>query len=66
MINLKQLVNNKDLWDNFNEHIDEEIAQIYTRLSVASEIQELHRLQGEVRALKRFKYLREKVNGHVT
>lgn len=66
MSNLKQLVNNKALWDSFNEHLDEELSQLYSRLSVADESLELHRIQGEIRAIKRLKYLREKVNGHVT
>ncbi len=66
MSSLKQLVNNKDLWDSFNEHLDTELSQLYSRLSVADESIELHRIQGEIRSLKRLKYLREKVNGHVT
>ena len=66
MSSLKQLVNNKPLWDSFAEYLDEEVQQLYTRLSVAQELGELQRLQGEIRALNRLKYLREKVNGHVT
>ncbi len=66
MSSLKLLVNNKALWDSFNEHVDAELNQLYSRLSVADEVLELHRIQGEIRALKRLKYLREKVNGHVT
>lgn len=66
MNNLKPLVNNKDLWDSFLAHLEEEVQQLYTRLSVASELGELQRIQGEIRALNRLKYLREKVNGHDT
>jgi len=66
MSSLKQLVNNKPLWDSFNEHLEEELTQSYSRLSVATEVAELHRLQGEIRAIKRLQYLREKVNGHGT
>ena len=66
MSSLKQLVNNKELWDSFNEHLDTELSQLYSRLSVADESIELHRIQGEIRSLKRLKYLLENVNGHVT
>lgn len=66
MSSLKPLVNNKALWDSFNEHLDEELSQLHSRLSVADETLEIHRIQGEIRAIKRLKYLREKVNGHVT
>lgn len=66
MSSLKLLVNNKALWDSFNEHIEEQVQLAYSRLSVADDTVELHRIQGEIRALRRLTYLREKINGNGT
>lgn len=66
MSSLKPLVNNKDLWDSFKAHIEEQVQLAYSRLSVADDHAELHRIQGEIRALRRLTYLREKINGNAT
>lgn len=62
-MSLKQLVNNKDIWDSFVEYVEEETQKAYSRLGVVEEVGEFQRIQGEVRALRRLLYLREKVNG---
>lgn len=62
-MNLSPLVNNKDLWADFLQEIDERIAASHKAMEQANDTQTLFRLQGEVQALRRLKMLREKVNG---
>jgi len=62
-MNLKKLVNDKALWDNFLEYIDDSIAKNHTALEQADNAVIIHRLQGAIGALRRLKYLREEMNG---
>ena len=62
-MSIKLLVNNKDIWESFLEEIEERIQTAHKQLEQASPTEELYRLQGEVRALRRLEYLRDKVNG---
>ena len=62
-MNLKKLVNDKTLWDNFLEYIDNSIAKNHTALEQADNAVIIHRLQGAIGALRRLKYLREEMNG---
>ena len=62
-MNLKKLVNDKALWDNFLEYIDDNIAKNHTALEQADNAVIIHRLQGAIGALRRLKYLREEMNG---
>ena len=62
-MNLKKLVNDKALWDNFLEYIDNNIAKNHTALEQADNAVIIHRLQGAIGALRRLKYLREEMNG---
>ena len=63
-MNLKKLVNDKALWDNFVEYLDDSIAKNHTALEQADNAVIIHRLQGAIGALRRLKYLREEMNGH--
>jgi len=62
-MNLKKLVNDKALWDNFVEYLDDTIAKNHTALEQADNTVIIHRLQGAIGALRRLKYLREEMNG---
>ena len=62
-MNLKKLVNDKVLWDNFLEYLDDSIAKNHTALEQADNAVIIHRLQGAIGALRRLKYLREEMNG---
>lgn len=60
---IKQLVNSTALWDAFNKELDERIQFTQKQLEQRDEQQEIYRLQGEIRALRSLKTLRDKVNG---
>ena len=62
-MNLKKLVNDKALWDNFVEYLDDAISKNHTALEQADNTVIIHRLQGAIGALRRLKYLREEMNG---
>lgn len=61
-MNLKPLVNNKDLWDSFCEEIDRRIELRHRELEQL-EGNDLYRKQGSVQELKKLKQLRDYVNG---
>ena len=61
-MNLKQLVNDKPLWENFVEYLDDAIAKNHTALEQSDNHVVIHRLQGAIGALRRLKYLREEMN----
>ena len=62
-MNLKPFVNNKDLYDAFLEEIENRIGQARTKLENRSELEEVYRAQGEVKALKALLQLKESING---
>ena len=62
-MNLKKLVNDKALWDNFLEYLDDSIAKNHLALEQADNTVIIHRLQGAIGALRRLKYLRDEMNG---
>ena len=62
-MSLKTFVNNKGEWDAFCEELDSEIAELHKRLEQSEHTVEIHQTQGGIRALRRLKYLRDKVNG---
>jgi hypothetical protein len=62
-MNLKLVVNNKDSWDAMLEELEVRIQFAYKQLEQRTEVEELYRLQGEVRALRSLTRLRDKVNG---
>ena len=61
-MNLKKLVNDKNLWDNFLEYIDYTIDQQHKAMEQAEDNIMLYRSQGAIAALRRLKYLREEMN----
>ena len=61
-MNLKPLVNNKELWDSLKQELEDSISLAHKNLESAKDLEEIYRLQGEVRALRKLSYLREKVN----
>ena len=62
-MSLKLVVNNKESWDSVLEEIDFRIEFAHKQMEQRTEIEELYRLQGEVRALRSLQRLRDKVNG---
>ena len=63
---IKRLVNDKVLWDSFLEEVDTRIVFAQKQLEQSRETAELYRLQGEIKALRRLKQLRDKINGAKT
>jgi len=61
-MNLKKLVNDKALWDNFVEYLDHTIGQQHKAMEQADDSIMLHRSQGAIATLRRLKYLREEMN----
>jgi len=62
-MSLKLIVNNKDSWDALLEELESRITFTHRQLEQRNEMEEIYRLQGEVRALRSLKLLRDKVNG---
>ena len=62
-MSLKAFVNNKAEWDAFCEELDAMIAMMQTRLEQSEHVIEIHHTQGGIRALRRLKYLGDKVKG---
>jgi CRISPR/Cas system-associated endonuclease Cas3-HD len=60
---LKPFVNNPELYNPFLEEITERINKVHKRLEQISDVEELYRAQGEIRALRSMLVLREHVNG---
>ena len=60
---IKRLVNDKALWDSFLEEVDTRIVFAQKQLEQRIEPAEIYRLQGEIKALRRLKQLRDKING---
>jgi hypothetical protein len=60
---LKPFVNNPELYSPFIEEIAERIAFTHVSLEQSREIDEIYRLQGEIRALRSLLRLRDKING---
>jgi hypothetical protein len=62
-MSLKGIVNDKPLWDSLTEELDKRIADAHKSLEAAILIEDVYRHQGEIRALRKLKQLRDKVNG---
>jgi hypothetical protein len=62
-MSLKAFVNNKAEWDAFCQELDDNIAELHKRLEQSEHVVEIHKTQGGILALRRLKYLRDKVNG---
>ena len=61
---LKKLANDKQLWDAYLGYLDEKISAAHVRMEQANDVEAVYRMQGEVAALRRLKFMREEVNGH--
>ena len=62
-MNLKKLVNDKALWDNFVEYLDHTIVQQHKAMEHSDNNILMYRSQGAVSTLRRLKLLREEVLG---
>ena len=62
-MNLKPLVNNHEIWNSFNEELDRRLNYVHIQMEQTIKQDDLFRLQGEARALRRLKLLRDEVNG---
>lgn len=62
-MSLKTFVNNKGEWDAFCNELDVWIADEHKRLEQAEDAVHIHRSQGAIQALRKLKYLRDKING---
>jgi hypothetical protein len=60
---LKRLTNDKPLWEAFLSEVDDRIAFCHKQMEQRTETQELFKLQGEIKALRNLKMLRDKLNG---
>ena len=63
-MNLKKLVNDKPIWDNFVEYVDHIIDQQHRAMEQAEDSIMLYRAQGAIATLRRLKYLRDEMNGN--
>ena len=62
-MNLKPFVNDKHLFDDFLEELDNRITMEQRGLEQAVSVEDVYRYQGSIKALRSLKQLREKVNG---
>lgn len=62
-MSLKGIVNEKRLWDSFLQELDSRIELAQKGMENATPIEDVYRYQGEIRAFRRLKQLKDKVNG---
>lgn len=62
-MSLKGIVNDKNLWDALQEELDARIAMAHKSFENTLLAEDMYRYQGEIRALRKLKQLRDKVNG---
>jgi len=62
-VSLKQLVNNYELLNSFNEYLVERIRLNQISLENATKPEDMYRLQGHIAALRRLLHLRDEING---
>ena len=60
---LKLLVNNMEIWKSFNDELDRRLNHVHIQMEQTIKQEDLFRLQGEAKALRRLKFLRDEVNG---
>jgi hypothetical protein len=60
---LKLLVNNMEIWNSFNDELDRRLNHVHIQMEQTIKQEDLFRLQGEAKALRRLKFLRYEVNG---
>jgi hypothetical protein len=59
---IKLLVNNKEIWDAYNDELDQMLETTRKSLEKADTDLEIYRYQGEVRMIRKMKQLRDRVN----
>ena len=62
-MHLKQLVNDKECYEQFQEHIDELIHVRQRTMESANDSVVLYRQQGAIDVLRKLKLLKETING---
>jgi len=62
-MHLKQLVNDKECYEQFQQHIDELIRMRQRALESANDSTTMYRQQGAIDVLRKLKLLKETVNG---
>ena len=62
-MSLKQIVNNHEVWDSLNQELDRRLNHIHIQMEQTLKTEDLFRLQGEAKSLRRLKFLRDEVNG---
>ena len=60
---LKLLVNNMEIWNSFNDELDRRLNHVHIQMEQTIKQEDLFRLQGEAKALRRIKFLRDEGNG---
>tara|TARA_R110001592_G_scaffold59242_4_gene179815 strand:- start:153 stop:359 length:207 start_codon:yes stop_codon:yes gene_type:complete len=65
-MSIKGLVNDKNMWDSLNEELDSRINFYHKQMEILTDIDNLYRLQGEIKAIRSLKGLRNKINGAQT
>jgi hypothetical protein len=65
-MHLKQLVNNKELYDEFQKHLDDLIYMRQRTMESANDAVIVYRQQGAIDVLRKLKLLKETVNGGST
>jgi hypothetical protein len=59
---IKLLVNNKEIWDAYNDELDQMLETTRKSLEKADTDLEIYRYQGEIRMIRKMKQLRDRVN----
>ena len=62
-MHLKQLVNNKELYEEFQKHLDDLIYMRQRTMESANDSVIVYRQQGAIDVLRKLKLLRETLNG---
>jgi len=62
-MHLKQLVNNKELYEEFQKHLDDLIYMRQRTMESANDSVIVYRQQGAIDVLRKLKLLKETVNG---
>lgn len=62
-MHLKQLVNDKECYEQFQQHIDELIRMRQRSLETVNDSTTMYRQQGAIDVLRKLKLLKETVNG---
>lgn len=61
-MSLKMLVNSPDVYQSFLRYVEERIKKVQNTLEQSTDLADIYRGQGEIRALRRMLTLRDEVN----